>query len=45
MNDLTSSNGDQPGQDTERLRIAMQRCRVVWQGVQDLAGSSLPGAA
>jgi hypothetical protein len=39
---LTSPVGD-AGQDTEQLRIALQRYRVIWQGAQDL-GQRLPQA-
>lgn len=44
MSDLTAPSLDGDGQNTEHLRIALQRCRVLWQGVQDFAASSLAGA-
>jgi hypothetical protein len=44
MSDLADPSLDESDQNTEHLRIALQRYRVLWQGVQDLAGSSLPRA-
>jgi hypothetical protein len=41
--DLTASGSDGSGQDTEQLRIAVQRCREVWRAANDLAASSLSG--
>jgi hypothetical protein len=40
--DLTASGGDGSSQDTEQLRIAVQRCRELWQGANDLGASSQP---
>jgi hypothetical protein len=44
MSDLGAPARDGSGENTERLRIASQRYRLLWQGVKDLTASSPPRA-